>query len=201
VAGLVFEDIAVKYLEMQGFEVLQRRRRIFINGVEVGEVDIVARRDGTLYAIEVKAGKADITAIRQAYVNAKLLGAKPLIVARGFANDEARELANALGVEIVALPEYVLMSVDEVMGMLVHALEQAAARIASAMVFVVEHRDVVDAIVKCGDAACLCETTDCREVMRLIREELGARSYAEARTLITTALKLINIVEWLLRRR
>lgn len=43
------EDLAAKYLEERGFEILERNWRH-----EHKEVDIIAQKDGTLYFVEVK---------------------------------------------------------------------------------------------------------------------------------------------------
>ena len=99
--GARFERYILDLLPALGLFPKASRHRIYRNGVEVGEVDILAvDGDGNTYAVEVKAGKIDITGIRQAYINAKLIGAKPLVIARGYAEEGARELARELGVEV-----------------------------------------------------------------------------------------------------
>ncbi len=77
--GVKFEDYVAELLSRLGLKVISRRVKVTVNGgVEVGEVDIVAEDgSGSKYAIEVKSGKVDVSAIRQAYVNAKVLNAKP----------------------------------------------------------------------------------------------------------------------------
>ena len=200
-AGLAFEDIVVKYLESQGFEILRRRHRIFIHGVEVGEVDIVAEKGGEIYAIEVKAGKADITAVRQAYVNAELLNAKPMIVCRGLANDEARELAKRLGVEVLALPDYALVTLEELEKLVQAAIEGLVQRLVSAIDLTLSNRAVVDAAVTCSDVQCFCNRVDCPGSLKLLRDVLDVGSYAEARRLLIIAEKVIKLLKWLLQRR
>ena len=93
-----------------GFKVLDTRKKIVKNGVEVGEVDIIASSpEGELYAIEVKAGKASVSDIRQAYTGALLLGMKPLIICKGFADAAAETVAKELNVKVLAIPEYYML--------------------------------------------------------------------------------------------
>jgi Predicted endonuclease (RecB family) len=104
--GFWTEQLALFVLESEGFEILGRREKIVRGSSEIAEVDLVARKQGELYAVEVKSGKVSVTDVRQAYTNAKLLGAKPLILARSFSDDAARALAEELGVQVILLPEY-----------------------------------------------------------------------------------------------
>ncbi len=104
--GFWTEQLALFVLESEGFEILGRREKILKGSSEIGEVDLVARKQGELYAVEVKSGKVSVTDVRQAFTNAKLLGAKPLILARGFSDDSAKALAEELGVQVILLPEY-----------------------------------------------------------------------------------------------
>ncbi len=108
------ERIAYELLVSQGFKVLEKHKKILINNTEVGEVDfIVEDRNGERYAAEVKAGKVDITGIRQAYVNALLLKMKPLIICKGYADDNAKELARELGVKVIQLSDIFLVESEE----------------------------------------------------------------------------------------
>ncbi len=111
-AGRASEAYAVFLLEDMGYRVVDVRRKIMVEGVEVGEVDIVAERDGQVYAVEVKAGGLDVSGVRQAYANARLLGARPLVVARGI-DEKARTLAGELGVEVILLPDVLMAGFDE----------------------------------------------------------------------------------------
>ncbi|MDT7969592.1 MAG: YraN family protein [Vulcanisaeta sp.] len=111
--GARFEDYVAELLSRLGYKVLGRRVKVVVNDVEVGEVDIVAEDgSGVKYAVEVKSGKVDVSAVRQAYVNAKVLNAKPLIVSRGFSNDSSKALADELGVSVINLEEAVVLTVD-----------------------------------------------------------------------------------------
>lgn len=108
------EAIALQYLERAGYKILETRRKIKIEGVEVGEVDAIAEGpDGNLYVVEIKAGRVDVTGIRQAYVNAQLLGYKPLVVAKGFADDSSKTLAERLGVPVIELSDAFLVDAEE----------------------------------------------------------------------------------------
>ncbi|HDI02499.1 MAG TPA: recombinase RecB, partial [Ignisphaera sp.] len=120
------ERIALSILEQQGFQIVETHKKIIINGTEVGEVDIVARdKEGNIYAIEVKAGKIDVTGIRQAYVNAMLLNMKPMIVCKGYADDAARELAQKLGIPVIQLSDVFLVEDEELEIVVREAVEEA----------------------------------------------------------------------------
>ncbi len=100
-------------LEEMGYNILDVRRPIRINNVDVSEVDAIVERDGQRYAVEIKAGRIDVNGIRQAYVNALLLGLKPLVVAKGFSDDSAAELARELGVEVIQLSDQYIVDAEE----------------------------------------------------------------------------------------
>ena len=122
------ERIALSVLEEQGFRVLETNKKIVLNNVEVGEVDaIVQDSDGSVYAVEVKAGRLDVSGVRQAYVNAVLANAKPLVVAKGFSDDSARELAERLGVRVILLSDVFLVESEELYSIMREAVEEALA--------------------------------------------------------------------------
>jgi len=53
--GKAGEEIAVKFLKEKGYEILDRNYRFQIPGdLQRGEIDIVAKKDGTIYFVEVK---------------------------------------------------------------------------------------------------------------------------------------------------
>ncbi len=111
---LASEKLAATLLEEMGYRILERHRKVIVEGVEVGEIDLIALGpDGRTYAVEVKAGRADVTAVRQTYVNAVLVGAKPLIVAKGFADESAEKLARELDVKLIALSDVFLVDAEE----------------------------------------------------------------------------------------
>ena len=106
------ESIAAALLEESGFRVVAYNKPVKIGGVDVSEIDIIAEKDGELYAVEVKAGIADVNAVRQAYINALITGMKPLIVARGI-DEKARALASQIGVEYIVVPDELLVTIDD----------------------------------------------------------------------------------------
>lgn len=119
------EKIALGVLEELGYRVLEVGKKIELGGVEVGEVDvIVSDSAGELYAVEVKAGKIDVSGIRQAYVNALLVGTKPMVVCKGFADDAAKELAERLGVKVVQLSDVFLVESEEIYTIVREVIEE-----------------------------------------------------------------------------
>ncbi len=108
------ERIAVRVLEELGYKVLELRKRVRMHGIDVAEVDAVALGpDGQLYAVEIKAGRLDVTGVRQAYANAVLIGARPLVVCKGFADESARVMAERLGVKVIQLSDVFLVDAEE----------------------------------------------------------------------------------------
>jgi predicted RecB family endonuclease len=103
----------VKLLESKGFTIEDTHLRIKRNGREIGEIDILARDDkGDCWAVEVKSGYVDINGVRQAYVNSKITGCKPLLIARSYSNDDVLELADQLGVKLLFLED--LFTIDPI---------------------------------------------------------------------------------------
>ena len=76
-------------------------------------MDVLASKDGQRYAVEVKSGRVDVGGIRQAYVNAVLMKAKPLVICRGFSDSNAEALAKELGVEVIELEDLVIADPEE----------------------------------------------------------------------------------------
>lgn len=121
--GFWTEMLAFYILESLGFEIEAYRHRVEREGVEVAEIDALAEKNGEKYAVEVKSGRISTTDVRQAYTNAKLLGAKPLVVARGFADKSAEVYARELGVEVLVLPDYFhFISTEELVATLEDAI-------------------------------------------------------------------------------
>ncbi|ACB38961.1 restriction endonuclease [Pyrobaculum neutrophilum] len=172
--GARFERYVVDLLPALGLTPKATRYKIYRDGVEVGEVDILAvDQNGNTYAVEVKAGKVDVSGVRQAYVNAKLIGAKPLVIARGYADENARQLAKELEVEVVLLPDYIFLSIDD----LYTAFTNAFARFLATAVAVAAALDKreMDAVESCPDFQCLCEKVDCETFFRKLPRE--AKNY------------------------
>ncbi len=108
------EEIALQYLEQLGYHVLGRNIPVKIEGVEVGEVDaIVEDPSGEKYAVEIKAGNIDVNGIRQIYVNSQILGYKPLVIAKNYADESAEKLAEELGVKIYRLSDQFIVDAEE----------------------------------------------------------------------------------------
>ncbi len=114
------ESYAVWFLEENGYSVLDINRPLRINDIEISDIDIVAEKDGVVYAVEVKAGLADVNTIRQAKVNADLAGYKPMVIARGI-DEKARIISDKLGVEVIVLPDILYAGFDD----LKHAVKEA----------------------------------------------------------------------------
>lgn len=106
-------SIAKAALRSRGFEIIGERVPVKIGGYEVSDVDLIAKKDGQTYAIEVKNGRADVGGIRQAYVNALLIKAKPLMVCRGFSDSSAEALARELGIGVIELDDLLISDPEE----------------------------------------------------------------------------------------
>ncbi len=130
------ERIAEEVLRKLGYEVIEHHKRIVVEGLEIGEVDFIVRsKDGVLYAVEVKAGKVDITGLRQAYVNAILLNMKPLVICKGFADDSAKELAKVLGIEVIQLSDILITEDEELETIVREAVEDALSEYIEMLMF------------------------------------------------------------------
>jgi len=128
--GLSAEELASIILRKLGFEVTEHRKPIIVNGIKIGEVDVIARGpDGERYAVEVKAGKVSVTDVRQAYTNAKVLGLKPLLVCKGFTDESAETLSHTLSVRVIHLPDCFLFSVEELESVLSDVVEGVLMKI------------------------------------------------------------------------
>jgi predicted RecB family endonuclease len=148
------ESIAASILESSGFKVLGFNRKVVLDGVEVAEIDIIAEKEGALYAVEVKAGVADVSTVRQAYVNALVAGMKPMIVARGV-DEAAKALARRLGVEVIVIPDELLVSADDLREIVEDAVASALLRVLSVVAWCGRlegrEREVIEAIASTSD--------------------------------------------------
>ncbi|ADN50224.1 restriction endonuclease [Vulcanisaeta distributa] len=206
--GIKFEDYVAELLSRLGLKVISRRVKVTVNGVEVGEVDIVAEdSSGNKYAIEVKSGKVDVSAIRQAYVNAKVLNAKPLIVARGFSNDSSRALADELGVSVINLEEAVVLTIDELRTVIENVLYEAVGDLINTVFTLAikscdgKVRDIMNAVMSCNDWSCVCErlgvnADNCGSLISDVRKELGLGNLSLNK--LKTAIRLYNLVSLLI---
>jgi len=94
VRGISSERIAKRLLESKGFSIKSTKHVILDNGEKVAEIDIIAKSPtGEKYAVEVKAGKADVNSLRQVYANSKLCGFKPMLICKGYADEAAQRVA------------------------------------------------------------------------------------------------------------
>lgn len=190
--GARFEKYVVDLLPALGLTPKTTRFKVYRNGVEVGEVDIVATDEkGDIYAIEVKAGRVDISGIRQAYINARLIGAKPLVIARGYADEAARELAKELGVEVILLPDYIFLSIDDLYTVFTNSL----SRFLMILLEISTKLDSkeIETIIGCPDTQCLCEKIDCKNLFDKLPKE--AKNYETLRTLATIKTLLPKICQ------
>lgn len=136
------EAIAALILENLGYRVLETHYKILDEeGREIGEVDIIAEKRGERYAVEVKAGMADLSAIRQAYVNAMIAGMKPMVIARG-ADDSVRSLAKKLGVDLIVLPDMVIAGSDDLEVIVEAAVDRALRGLAQTLVSCLRAKDL-----------------------------------------------------------
>ncbi|NIR86157.1 recombinase RecB, partial [Candidatus Bathyarchaeota archaeon] len=115
VRGRSSERIAKGIMEKLGYEILETNKMVVVDGAEAFEVDILALSpEGEKYCVEVKAGRAGVSDIRQAFANSEVLGFKPMFVCKGFADEAAEALARELDVKMIRLSEYyVLLEPEE----------------------------------------------------------------------------------------
>ncbi|MFX0194728.1 MAG: hypothetical protein ACFFCW_01300 [Candidatus Hodarchaeota archaeon] len=106
------ERIARYILEgFLGFRTLETSKDLILKDQKVSEIDIIMESpEGEKYAVEVK-GLASVEGLRQAYLNAELLGKpyKPLVICKDFSDNSAKELANQLQIHVVKLSDYFLL--------------------------------------------------------------------------------------------
>jgi predicted RecB family endonuclease len=140
VRGRASVEIAKRVLEKRGYTVIDENASIRLNGLEVGEVDLLARGpSGELLAVEVKAGGIGVSELKQLYVNALILNAKPVAVARS-ASDEARALASRLGIELAELSDLLTVDEEELYNVVKSAVEDALFELLTALPAVSDDR-------------------------------------------------------------
>lgn len=112
--GRSSERIARGILERLGYKILETNKKVFIEGAEAFEVDIIALNpEGEKCCVEVKAGSAAVSNIRDAYANSEVLGFKPLIICKGPADSAAEAVAKELKVDVISLSDYYVLSEPE----------------------------------------------------------------------------------------
>ncbi len=156
------ERIALSLLEQLGYKIIDTHVKIRVDGTEIAEIDAVAEdEEGERYAVEIKAGRIDITGVRQAYVNAHLLGAKPLVVAKGYADDAAAALAEKLGVKIIQLSDYYLVEAEELETLIREAIGSLLAETLTALAnpppITPEEKRVIEAVASSTHIAAAAE--------------------------------------------
>jgi len=128
--GALAEELAESLLSRLGYRIVERKRRVKVRGVEVAEIDLIAEKEGTTYAVEVKSGKVSVTDVRQAFSNARLVGAEALVVSRGFSNEAAEVLAGELGVKVIVMDEFLgFVSLDDLAALVSRVVEETVANI------------------------------------------------------------------------
>ncbi len=95
-------------LDSMGYAIIEANHELHSKGETIAEIDILAEKDGVRYAVEVKAGRANLSSVRQAYANAQLAGMQPMLICKK-ADDAVRESAAQLDVSIIAFSEYHLL--------------------------------------------------------------------------------------------
>lgn len=111
------EEIAVRLLQSLGYEILETRKEVNLEGTGVAELDITAKDPrGTVYAVEVKSGKASVSDIRQVYANARFVGLKPMIICKGFSDRSTEVAIKRFKIRSLLLPEYYLINLEDVKG-------------------------------------------------------------------------------------
>ena len=125
VRGRSSERIARGVLERLGYRILETNKKITVDEAEAFEVDILAvNPQGEKCCVEVKAGSASVSDIRQVFADSKILGLKPLLVCKGFADEAAEAVAKELDVELVRLSEYYILLEPEELEVIVRTAVQ-----------------------------------------------------------------------------
>jgi len=125
VRGRSSERIARGVLERLGYRILETNKKITVDEAEAFEVDILAvNPQGEKCCVEVKAGSASVSDIRQVFADSKILGLKPLLVCKGFADEAAEAVAKELDVELVRLSEYYILLETEELEVIVRTAVQ-----------------------------------------------------------------------------
>ena len=125
VRGRSSERIARGVLERLGYTILETNKKITVDQAEAFEVDILALNPkGEKCCVEVKAGSASVSDIRQVFADSKMLGLKPLLVCKGFADEAAEAVAKELDVQLVRLSEYYILLEPEELEIVVRTAVQ-----------------------------------------------------------------------------
>jgi len=164
-------NAAKAILRSRGFEIIGERVPIRRSGFEISDVDLMASKEGELYAVEVKSGRLDVGGVRQAYVNSLLVNAKPLVVCRGFADPSAEILAKELGVEVIVLEDLFLSDPEELRSIIREEIRRGIMEVLPAVINPPELEptdlDVLKAIASTE------EFRDAAESLKISEDDLG----------------------------
>ncbi|ABU81664.1 restriction endonuclease [Ignicoccus hospitalis] len=122
------ERLAEEVLRSMGFEVVSVNAPVKVGDKEVAEVDLLVKPPPGPLAVEVKSGKVDVSAVRQAYANAKAIGAEPMVMGSGWANEEAKLLADKLGVKYLMFEDVMVASKEELYDVVKGAVTEVLVR-------------------------------------------------------------------------
>ncbi len=110
VKGRSSERIAEGILDRLGYEILERNKKIAIDETEAFEVDFIVKGSkGVKYSVEVKAGRASVSDLRQIYADSKILNLRPMIVCKDLADDAAKAVAEELKIKVLKFSEYFML--------------------------------------------------------------------------------------------
>ena len=125
VRGRSSERIARGILERLGYKILETNKKIIVDEAEAFEIDILALSPkGEKCCVEVKAGSASVSDIRQVFADSQILELKPLLVCKGFADEAAEAVARELDVEVIRLSEYYILLEPEELEVIVRTAVQ-----------------------------------------------------------------------------
>lgn len=125
VKGRSSERIALGILERLGYEILETNRIVNVGEAEAFEVDMIAlSQEGEKYCVEVKAGQAGVSDIRQVFADSEVLGLKPMLVCKGFANEAAEAVAKKLDVKMIPFSQYYVLLEPEELEVVVRSAVQ-----------------------------------------------------------------------------
>ncbi|MEX2739563.1 MAG: recombinase RecB [Candidatus Wukongarchaeota archaeon] len=125
VKGRSSERIALGILERLGYEILETNRIVNVGEAEAFEVDMIAlSQEGQKYCVEVKAGQAGVSDIRQVFADSEVLGLKPMLVCKGFANEAAEAVAKKLDVKMIPFSQYYVLLEPEELEVVVRSAVQ-----------------------------------------------------------------------------
>jgi predicted RecB family endonuclease len=125
VRGRSSERIAKGILEKLGYEILETNKTVTVDEAKAFEVDILAiNSEREKCCAEVKAGQAGVSDVRQVFADSKLLGLKPILICKGFANEAAEAVARELQVRMIRLSEYYILLEPEELEIIVRTAVQ-----------------------------------------------------------------------------